>query len=52
MHHPLVRWSLIIFVLLILTTPILAADIASAAIEGIQTALANLGTFGSSVVPK
>jgi hypothetical protein len=52
MHNPLARWSLIIFLILLFTAPLLAADILGAVIAGIQGAIDSLKIFGDAVVPK
>lgn len=46
------RWAILIFVVILFTAPLLAADIVAAIIAAIQTAIASLQTFGSAVVPK
>lgn len=50
--HPVIKWSLIIFVIMVFVAPLLAADTAQAIIAGIQGAIESLKTFGSAVVPK
>lgn len=46
------RWAVLIFVILLFTAPLLAADIVQAIIGAIQTAIGSLETFGEAVVPK
>lgn len=50
--HPKVKWGLIIFGLIVLVAPTLGAQIAGAAVHGIQGAIESLKIFGNAVVPK
>jgi hypothetical protein len=46
--HPYIRWTLIIFVFLMLTSPLLAADIFGSALGAIQHGIQSLNTFGNA----
>jgi len=46
--HPYARWALIVFVFLMLTSPLLAADIFQGAIHAVQNGIAALNTFGKA----
>lgn len=50
--HPMMKWGLILFAVILFTAPLLAADILGAILAGIQGAIASLQTFGNAVVPK
>jgi hypothetical protein len=50
--HPLVKWSLILFAIIVLTAPTLGAQILGAGVDAVQGAIAALQVFGSAVVPK
>lgn len=50
--HPKVKWTLIIFGIIVLIAPTLGAQLLGAAFDGIQAAIASLKIFGDAVVPK
>ena len=50
--HPTAKWTLIAFAIIGLIAPTLGADIAQAALHGVQGAIASLKIFGEAVVPK
>jgi archaellin len=47
--HPLIRWTIIVFVALVFLAPVLAADALGAAIGAAQSAIESLETFGNAV---
>lgn len=50
--HPVLKWSLILFVVIVLTAPTLGAQLLGAGVDAVQAAIASLQTFGQAVVPK
>lgn len=50
--HPKVKWSLIIFGLIILISPALGAQLLGAGVDLVQNAIASLKVFGEAVLPK
>jgi hypothetical protein len=50
--HPKVKWTLIIFAIIVLVAPTLGAQLLSAGVDALQSAIASLKVFGEAVVPK